>query len=120
MDGLGNPLRFILTGGQVHDATQAQSLVEGFKAQTVLADKGYASSEFRRQIEEQGMLSVIPPKANQREPWKTDFVRYKERPLVECLINKIKHFRRVFSRFEKLGYRYLAFLYFVGTLIWLR
>jgi len=47
-------------------------------------------------------------------------VRYKEWPLVECFINKIKHFRRVFSRFEKLGGRYLAFLYFVGTLIWLR
>ena len=52
VDGLGNPLRFILTGGQVHDVTQACSLVEGFKAQAVLVDKGYASFEFRRQIEE--------------------------------------------------------------------
>ena len=104
----------------MHDVTQACALVEGFKAQAVLADKGYASSEFRRQVEGQGMLPVIPPKANQKEPWETDFVRYKERPLVECFINKIKHFRRVFSRFEKLGDRYLAFLYFVGTLIWLR
>ncbi len=45
---------------------------------------------------------------------------YRERHLVECFINKIKHFRRVFSRFEKLDSSYLGFLHLVGTLIWLR
>lgn len=120
MDGLGNPLRFILTGGQVHDATQGYGLIEGFEADAILADKGYASFAFREQIVMRGMLPVIPAKSNQKEPWDTDFSHYKERHLIECFINKIKHFRRLFSRFEKLADRYLAFLHFVATLIWLR
>ena len=67
----------------------------------------------------QGMLPVIPAKSNQKEPWETDFSHYKARHLIECFINKIKHFRRLFSPFEKLADRYLAFLHFVETLIWL-
>ncbi len=49
-----------------------------------------------------------------------DAVLYKERHAVECFVNKIKHFRHIFSRFDKLATRYLGFLLFVGTLIWLR
>jgi transposase len=45
---------------------------------------------------------------------------YRERHLIECFINKIKHYRRIFSRFEKLSSRYPGFLHFVGALIWLR
>jgi len=45
---------------------------------------------------------------------------YRERHLVECFINKIKHYRRIFSRYDKLARRYLGFLQFVGSLIWLR
>jgi len=63
---------------------------------------------------------VIPPRANRTEARDYDKHLYRERHLVECFINKIKHYRRIFSRFDKLAKRYLGFLSFVGALIWLR
>jgi transposase len=67
-----------------------------------------------------GAEPVIPPRATRKEQYYYDRHLYKERHLVECLINKIKHYRRIFSRFDKLAKRYLGFLSFVGALIWLR
>ena len=104
----------------MHDITQAIALIDGIQSEAVLADKGYSALFFVEHIRAQGSLPVIPPKSNQTVPWNTDFVRYKERHLVECFINKIKHFRRLFSRFEKLAVRYMAFLQFVATLVWLK
>lgn len=63
---------------------------------------------------------VIPARKNRKEPREYDPHCYKERHLVECFFNKIKHYRRLFSRFEKLDQRHLGFLCFVGTVIWLR
>ena len=101
VDALGNPLRFILTGGQKHDITQAQGLIADHAGEYVIADKGYDSREFRQCILERGMRPVIPPRSNRKEPQAYDACLYRERHLVECFINKIKHYRRVFSRFEK-------------------
>ena len=120
VDALGNPLRFILTGGQKHDITQAQGLIADHAGEYVIADKGYDSREFRQYILERGMRPVIPPRSNRKEPQAYDACLYRERHLVECFINKIKHYRRVFSRFEKLDARYLGFLHFTAALIWLR
>ena len=61
VDSLGNPLRFILTGGQQHDITQAEGLIDGYEGEYVLADKGYDSQGFRQHILERGMTPVIPP-----------------------------------------------------------
>ncbi len=120
VDGLGNPLRFRLSPGQAHDIGQAQSLVEGFAFQRVIADRGYASQDFVDSLLERGIEAVIPPHPSAKEQREYDRWLYRERHLVECFINKIKHFRRVFSRFEKLDTSYLGFLHLVGTLIWLR
>ena len=120
VDALGNPLRFLLTGGQEHDITQAAELIAGYESEYVIADKGYDAQPFRESILERGMIPVIPPRSNRKEPHEYDTHLYRERHLVECFINKIKHFRRIFSRFEKLDTRYLGFLHFAGTLIWLR
>ena len=98
VDGLGNPLRFILTGGQRHDITQAEELIAGYAGEQVLADKGYDSQEFREHILALGMTPVIPPRSNRKEPAGYDRHLYRERHLVECFINKIKHYRRIFSR----------------------
>ncbi len=120
VDGLGNPLRFSLTGGHVHDGTQAAVLIAGYERPYVIADKGYDAQRFRQSILERGMTGGIPPRSNRKEPHEYDAHLYRERPLVECCINKIKHFRRICSRFDKLDARYLAFLQFAGALIWLR
>ena len=102
VDSLGNPLRFILTGGQQHDITQAEGLIAGYAGEHVLADQGYDAQEFRQHILELGMMPVIPPRSNRKEPADYDRHLYRERHLVECFINKMKHYRRIFSRFEKL------------------
>ena len=120
MDALGNPVRFILTGGQRHDSTQAEELIDGYSFERLLADKSYDSDDLLQLIDDKGAEAVIPPRANGKDQRQYDEHWYKERHLVECFINKIKHYRRIFSRFEKLAKRYLAFLSFAGALIWLR
>lgn len=120
VDGLGNPLRFCLSAGQRHDITQAENLVLGFEFERLIADRGYAAQDFVDWLLEHGIEVVIPPHQRAKQDREYDTWWYRERHLVECFINKIKHFRRIFSRFEKLDCSYLGFLYFVGTLIWLR
>lgn len=120
VDALGNPLRFILTGGQRHDCTQAIAMIDGYECDYVLADKSYDSDDFIQHILDNEATPVIPPRANRKEKREYDAYLYRERHLVECFINKIKHYRRIFSRFEKLAKRYLGFLSFAGALIWLR
>lgn len=119
-DSLGNPLKFILTQGQVHDVTQAESLIENVKGVHILADKGYDSDDFVKTIEQQGCFALIPPRKNRKLKRAYDKHIYKERHLIECFFGKMKHFRRVFSRFDKASTSFMAFLNFVGALIWLR
>ncbi len=119
-DALGNALRFILTGGQRNDITQAGNLVENICAQYVLADKGYDANAFLRKLQEQDAEIVIPSKSNRKEQRVIDEHLYKERHLIENQIGKLKQFRRVFSRFDKLAKNYLSFIYFASTIIWLR
>jgi transposase len=113
-------LRFILTAGQRHDITQAEVLYAEFECDYVIADRSYDADDFLQLIIESGAIPVIPPRRNRTEPHTYDAHLYKERHLVECFIGKIKHFRRIFSRFEKFAHRFLGFLCFVGALIWLR
>jgi len=120
VDGLGNPLRFILTGGQRHDITQAEELIADLEFERVIADRSYDADGFIQVILEKQAQVVIPPRQNRKEQREYDAHFYKERHLIECFFNKIKHYRRLFSRFEKLDKRFLGFLSFVGALIWLR
>ena len=120
VDALGNPLDFVLTAGQAHDVTQGPTLLEGRQADYVSADKGYDFDAFIEVVEAMGALPVIPARKNRTEPRYYDLHLYKERHLVECFINKIKWYRRIFSRFDKLAKRFLGFLAFVSALIWLR
>ena len=120
VDALGNPLRFRLTAGQRHDITQAEALVIDLESEHVIADRSYDSDDFVQFIITSGAIPVIPPRSNRKDLREYDEYLYQERHLVECFINKIKHYRRIFSRYEKLDSRYLGFLHFAGALIWLR
>jgi transposase len=84
------------------------------------ADRAFAGQAFLAFVIEAGAEPVIPPHLSSKQPRPYDTWLYRERHLVECFINKIKHFRRIFSRFDKLASRYLSFLHFVSMLIWLR
>lgn len=120
VDALGNPLRLRLTAGQRHDSTEAKALLDGFDFERLIADRGYAAQDFIEYLLERGIEAVIPPHQRAKILRAYDEWLYRERHLVECFINKIKHFRRIFSRFEKLDRSYLGFLHFVSALIWLR
>ncbi len=121
-DALGNPLDFMLTGGQASDIGQAETMLELTPegADTFIGDKGYDSDALVRAIEARGMDAVIPPRGNRKEIRKVDWFVYKERHLIECFFNKIKHYRRIFSRYEKTARNCMGFLHFVSALIWLR
>ena len=90
------------------------------ESEHVIADRAYDSNQFRESIIGNGAGAVIPPRSNRRKPHSYDEYLYRERHLVECFIGKIKHYRHIFSRFDKLAHRYLGFLHFVAALIWLR
>jgi transposase len=98
---LGNPLEFTLTGGQAADISQAAGLVPEQPVGAVIADKAYDADRFVALWNERGIEVVIPPRANRTEPRDCDFHRYKERHLIECFFNKIKHYRRIFARFDR-------------------
>jgi transposase len=101
--------------------SQAEALLDGLlPAEYVIGDRSYDADDLLASIVNQGAVPVIPPHPRRKHQRDYDHHLYKERHLVECFINKIKHFRRVFSRFDKLANRYLGFLNFTGALIWLR
>jgi transposase len=109
-----------LTAGNRNDVTQAEALIEGWETERVIADKGYDSDPLVAVIEALPAEAVIPPRTNRLVQREYDQDLYKERHLVECFFNKIKQFRRVFSRFEQTARNYLAFAHFASTMILLR
>jgi transposase len=120
VDGLGNPLNIILTPGQHSDISQAKALSENITDTAVIADKAYDCDDYIAYLTNRNCDAVIPPKSNRLNPRDYDKDIYKERHAIECFFNKIKHFRRVFSRFEKTAQSFLSIVYFVGALIWFR
>lgn len=83
----------------------------------ILADRAYGSEEIRSYIVQHNANYVIPPKQNTKDPWFVDWHLYKERHLVECFFNKLKQFRRVATRYDKLASSFLAFVYVAAIAI---
>jgi transposase len=120
VDALGNPLALSLTGGQVHDITQAEALTALVEPQALLADKGYDADHFVENLTVREIKSVIPPKSNRKIKRDCDFALYCERNLVERFFNTIKHFRAIATRYEKTARNFLAGLHLVCALVWLK
>ena len=119
VDALGNPLRLILTGGQVADVTQGAALIAGIPTSAVSADKGYDSDELVKIIEAADAIANIPPRSNRINKRPVDWHRYKARHLVECFFNRLKQFRRIATRYDKLSRRFNAFLHLACAYVWL-
>ena len=119
-DALGNPVRFILTGGERNDITQIEPLLDGIKATHVLADKGYDGQRAMDAIAATGAKPVVPRRTT-TATWRSfDAAIYKERNLIERFFSKIKHFRRIATRYDKLARNYAGFLNLVAALKWCR
>jgi transposase len=120
VDALGNPLALSLTGGQVHDITQAERLVAEVEPDAVLADKGYDSDSFIASLERREIEAVIPPKANRKTKRQCDYALYAERNLIERFFQYIKQFRGIATRYEKTARNFLAGLHLVCAMAWLK
>jgi transposase len=109
------PVKLHLTEGERHDVTCAGILLEGVEPKHVIADKGYDSDPLRKTIRSAGAKPVIPSRRNCR-PRRHDRQRYKLRNVVERFINRLKHCRRVATRYDKLAATFLGFVHFASII----
>lgn len=119
VEGLGQLARFTVTPGQASDLAQAQPLLQDVPAQRVAADKAYDADALIEFIENHGAEAVIPPKANRIHQRHYDRHHYKSRNLVERFFCRIKQFRRIATRYEKLAARFTAFIQIAASLVWM-
>ena len=118
-DGL--PVKLSITPGQTHDAVAAAELLSDLKAgQMVLADKAYDADWIRAMVTDQKAWANIPPKSNRKDPICFSPYLYKARNAVERFFNKIKYFRRIATRYDKLGSVYLTMVKLAAIRIRLR
>ncbi len=113
-------MRFRLTAGQKGDAPEASDLIDGIDPEAILADRAYDSDALLERIGSVGAAAVIPPNPTRSGRRKTDRWLYKERHKIEIMFGFLKHYRRVFARFDKLAKRYLAFVHFAAACLLLR
>lgn len=117
-DALGNPIHLILTGRQRNDITQIEPLLDGLKAEFVLADEGYDGARAMDAIAANGATPVVPRRSTTASWRKFDAALYKDRNAVERFFSKPKHFRRIATRYDKLARNYLGFTNLVCALKW--
>ena len=119
-DALGRPLRLIVTAGQVGDIPQAPALLERQDGEAVLADKAYDSNALRALIAAKGAQAVIPSNRSRRLPIPHDRAAYKHRNRIERCFNKLKHFRRFATRYDRRTIHFAGFAHLAAAMIWLR
>ena len=119
-DALGRPLRFHITAGQAHDIMAAQPLLDGQDADAVLADKAYDSNSLRDRIAQMKAQAVIPSKRNRKIFIPHDIELYKQRNRIERCFNRLKHFRRFATRYDRRTIHFNGFVHLAAAMIWLR
>lgn len=120
VDALGNLLAFTVTAGQYSEYPQASHLLIQYHNTTILADKGYDSRSLIDALHQQGCKAVIPSRRTNHHPRTIDRHLYKERHLIETFFNKIKEYRKIATRYDKLAEVFAAFVCLAASLIWLR
>ena len=119
-DSRGRPLRFLLAPGQSHDILAAPALIAGMTPEAILADRAYDSNALRQQIDRIGARAIIPSTQSRKVPIPHDPVLYRLRNRIERCFNKLKHFRRLATRYDRLASHFLAFIHLAATMIWTR
>ena len=118
-DADGYPLNFKITGGEIHDSQVAGELIEMIgQADYFIADKGYDSESIRDKARSHNMIPVVPKRKNAKQPNpEFDSYLYKLRHLVENMFARLKHFRSIATRYEKLARNFKSMLYLARTII---
>ena len=114
---MGNPVELVLTPGQAHDLACAEPLLENVDPQAFLADKAYDADPLIDELIRRRITPVIPSKANRKIKRICDFALYCERNLVERFFNKLKHFRAIATRYDKLARNFLAGIQLASAII---
>jgi transposase len=121
VDAKGRPLRLLITPGQAHDAQGAAYLLANLKRRSIIvADKGYDADWIRAHIRAQGARANIPNKVNRTRRYRWQKQLYRERNVIERFFNKLKQYRRIATRYDKLGAAFFAFIQLAAVRIWLR
>jgi len=107
---------FSLSGGDAHDSPEGEALVKSLNRldeQTyILMDKAYEGDKMRAASVKKGFIPVVPPKSNRKKPWEYDKIRYKQRNEIERYFLRLKRFRKIFTRYDKLDIIFSGFIFF--------
>jgi transposase len=121
VDANGLPISLKLTEGQAHDGKSAADMLDTVRpGQILLADRAYDSDALRQTLAARGAWANVKPKSNRKLVLAFSAFLYKERNLVERFFNKLKHFRAVATRYDKLAENYLAGVKLASARIWMR
>jgi transposase len=105
-----------LSPGHAHDAPEGRKLLRSLEHQdadvALVMDRAYEGEETRQLALDLGFTPVVPPKKNRIAPWEYDREMCRRRNEIERLFRRLKGFRRIFSRFDKLDVMFLAFIHF--------
>jgi transposase len=107
-------VNFSLSPGNAGDAPEGRKLLKAttLSAKYMIMDRAYEGNETRQLVLDLGLIPVVPPKSNRIEPWQYDREMYKKRNEIERLFRRLKGFRRIFSRFDKLDVVFTFFIHF--------
>jgi transposase len=118
-DAKGRLLAILLTGGEAHDCPVARRLINRSKpSKELLGDKAYDSAELHAELEERGTKPVIPNRSCRKQPFSFNKRLYRARWLIENAFNRLKDFRRIATRYDKLARNYLGAVCLAAALVW--
>lgn len=118
-DAKGRLLSVLLSGGEAHDCPPASRLIRRTKAaRKLLGDKAYDSAPLRRWLKGRGTRAVVPNKSNRKQPFSFDRKAYKQRHRIENAFCRLKDFRRIATRYDRLARNFLASVCLVAAIVW--
>jgi len=118
-DAKGRLLSILLTGGEAHDCPPAPRLIRRTKAaRKLLGDKAYDSAELRQWLKRRGTKAVVPNRSNRKQPFSFDKRSYKQRHRIENAFCRLKDFRRIATRYDRLARNFLASVCLVAAIVW--
>jgi transposase len=118
-DAKGRLLSILLTGGQAHDCPPAKRLIRRTRpAKKLLGDRAYDSADLRNWLGERGTKAVVPNKSNRKHPFGFDRKSYKQRHRIENAFCRLKDFRRIATRYDRLARNFLASVCLVAAIVW--
>lgn len=119
-DSQGRPVRFVIASGQRHDILAVPALLRGQTPAAVLADRAYDANSLRSHLQQIGAQAVIPSTRSRKALIPHDPTLYRLRNRIERCFNKLKHFRRFATRYDRLVIHYAAFVHIAAAMIWMR